>query len=78
MEFKEWLVKEKQYSDRASRDVQSRIKRTLTLINESKISDNTLSKLESNLEFNEISISVKSQLRRAVKLYQEYILSNNR
>ncbi len=74
MEFREWLMKEKQYSERASRDVQSRIKRALILAGENEISVDTLSKVESNLEFKGLSMSVKSQIRRAVKFYQEYFL----
>lgn len=73
MEFREWLMKEKQYSERASRDVQSRIKRALSLVNESEISCDTLSNVESTMEFTGLSMSVKSQIRRAIKLYQEYI-----
>lgn len=73
MEFREWLMKDKQYSDRASRDVQSRLKRALTLSEEKEITPETLTKIESNMEFKELSMSVKSQIRRAVKFYQEYL-----
>jgi len=74
MSFREWLVKEKQYSDRASRDVQSRLKRALALSGEEDVSAETLAKIESNMEFKGLSMSVKSQIRRAVKFYQEYLL----
>ncbi len=73
MEFREWLIKEKQYSERASRDVQSRLKRALLLSGEKEITSETLAKIEANTVFKELSLSVKSQIRRAVKLYQEYL-----
>lgn len=73
MEFREWLMKEKQYSDRASRDVQSRLKRALSLSGEKEITPETLTKIEANMEFKGLSMSVKSQIRRAVKFYQEFL-----
>lgn len=73
MEFREWLMKEKQYSDRASRDVQSRLKRALSLSGENEITSETLEKIEANTEFKGLSMSVKSQIRRAVKFNQEYL-----
>lgn len=73
MEFREWLMKEKQYSDRASRDVQSRLKRAISLSGEKDITSETLEKIESNTDFKRLSMSVKSQIRRAVKFHQEYI-----
>lgn len=73
MEFREWLMKEKQYSDRASRDVQSRLKRALSLSGEKEITSETLTKIEANTEFKGLSMSVKSQIRRAVKFNQEYL-----
>lgn len=77
MEFREWLMKEKQYSDRASRDVQSRLKRAISLSGEKDITPEILTKIEANTEFKGLSMSVKSQIRRAVKFYQEYIHLNN-
>lgn len=74
MEFKDWLMTEKNYSDRASRDVQSRIKRALAFTDEAEISPETLSKIETNTEFKGLSMSVKSQLRRGIRLYNEYKL----
>lgn len=73
MAFREWLIKEKQYSERASRDVQSRLKRALLLSGEKEITSETLAKIEANTVFKELSFSVKSQIRRAVKFYQEYL-----
>lgn len=73
MEFREWLMKEKQYSERSSRDVQSRLKRAMSLSGGEEVTPKTLARLEDNTEFRELSMSVKSQIRRAVKFYQEYL-----
>ena len=78
MEFREWLIKEKQYSDKSSRDVQSRLKRAVLLSGEKEITSEILAKLEANTAFKELSLSVKSQIRRAVKLYHEYLSINKR
>jgi hypothetical protein len=60
MEFREWLMKEKQYSDRASRDVKSRLKRALLLSGEKEITPETLTKIEYNMEFKSLSNSIKN------------------
>lgn len=70
--FSEWLVETKSLTERSSRDVVSRLKRVLVLINKSEITEDTLKMLEKNNEFQVLSMSVKSQLRRSVRLYFEY------
>ena len=70
--FSEWLVETKCLTERSSRDVVSRLKRVLVLINKSEITEDTLQMLENNNEFQVLSMSVKSQLRRSVRLYFEY------
>lgn len=72
MDFNLWLTSEKNYSDRAARDVQSRLKRALAFANHKIVSEETLPALEKNQEFRALSMSVKSQLRRAIRLYREY------
>ncbi len=72
MEFREWLMKEKNYSDRASRDVQSRLKRALGYAGDSSVCPDTMTKLEANSEFKGLSMSVKSQMRRAIRLHNEF------
>ena len=72
MEFREWLMKEKNYSDRASRDVQSRLKRALGYAGDESVCPGTMEKLEANAEFKGLSMSVKSQMRRAIRLHTEY------
>lgn len=70
--FSEWLVETKCLTERSSRDVVSRLKRVLALINKSEITEDTLNMLEKNSEFQLLTMSVKSQLRRSVRLYSEY------
>lgn len=70
--FSEWLVETKCLIERSSHDVVSRLKRVLVLINKSEIIEDTLNMLEKNNEFQVLSMSVKSQLRRSVRLYFEY------
>ena len=71
-EFMNWLSSEKGFSTRASRDVCSRLKRAQQFVNAKAPEDIIISELDKIVEFNELSFSVKSQLRRSVKLYAEY------
>lgn len=73
--FKKWLMKSKKYGKKAAQDVVSRLKRVRKIINidyslteENKV----LNKLAKTKEFNNLTMSVRSQLRRAVKLLCEY------
>ena len=73
--FIDWLKQEKNYTSRAASDVLSRIRRmkrfaAQTSELESQNHDNIIEKVES---FNNITKSIKSQLRRAQILYNEYI-----
>lgn len=72
MEFTQWLMNEKGFKDKAAHDVLSRLKRVQKLLNSEKIPDDVIAKLEANSEFKEISMCVRSQLRRSAKLYIEY------
>ena len=72
MSFEEWLIMEKTYSIKAARDVESRMKRVKSLIEKSEIDLDAIKELETKGAFNVLSVSVKSQLRRAVRLYCEY------
>lgn len=71
-EFKEWLIEKKQYTDASIKDIVSRLRRAnniLTFQNE----DVYLFKLNQCEEFQKVSISVKSQIRRSVRLYFQYL-----
>ena len=48
------------------------MKRVKSLIEKSEIDLDTIKELETKEKFNVLSVSVKSQLRRAVRLYCEY------
>lgn len=76
MEFVIWLEEEKKLSKKSAHDVQSRLGRALNIAKDKEATDQTLSVLENNVEFKGLSMSVKSQLRRAVRLYVEYKQAN--
>lgn len=78
MPFKEWLMKEKNYSNRTAGDVVSRVKRANTVYPITDMPINYyLSDLDETLEFESLSVNVKSQIRRAMKLYSEYLSEHN-
>lgn len=72
MDFKEWLITEKKYSERSSKDVLSRLRRVNALLKEDIIDNATLDKLINLEEFKSLSVSIRSQLKRAIKLNIEY------
>lgn len=73
-EFKQWLKIEKGLSARVIKDVLSRFKRGCSFINvDNKIPiDETLMLLERESEFICLTKSVKSQIRRALRLHHEF------
>ncbi|MBR1630128.1 MAG: hypothetical protein IJ679_12835 [Lachnospiraceae bacterium] len=73
-EFKRWLRSNTEYSDAVIGDTASRIKRADNILNWSD-TDTYLFYLEKEHEFEVLSVSVRSQLRRAVKLYAAYTAS---
>ncbi len=70
--FLTWLIHEKNMSVRAAKDSISRLKRVLRLISQDNTDSDTITKLNGNAEFQTLSMFIKSQLRRAVALYQEF------
>lgn len=72
MEFLEWLQSERGYSRVVAGDINSRLKRVRRVLHQDNISDKTISNLEANESFSDFSVNIKSQLRRAVRLYLEY------
>lgn len=72
VKFQIWLQNEKGMSIRSSRDVVSRVKRVQVMLNSDDVSANTLEELNSSEDFLKCSMFVKSQLRRAVALYNEF------
>lgn len=72
MDFITWLQEVKHMGKKSATDVQSRLNRALGIINQKTVSVETLDKIAKNDEFNSLSVSVKSQLRRSIRLYLEY------
>ncbi len=71
--FETWLIETKKYSRRAARDVVSRCKRSDKIYHcESHLDTYYLFMLQQQIEYQQLSSSVKSQLKRAVTLQLEY------
>lgn len=76
--FLNWLLGEKQLSQRAAKDVVSRSKRICKILNINEIGDSTVEMLNANKEFSEKSMFIKSQLRRACNLWNEFGRKNEK
>lgn len=74
-EFLEWLKTEKSMNIRSARDVVSRSKRILGLTKQEKIDDESMQKLLDSIEYHDFSSCIKSQLKRSITLYREFINS---
>lgn len=72
MDFREWLINKKDYSKRVSGDIVSRASRVKKMLNVNKIDINAIEKLEKLPEYENLSYVVKSQLKKAIKLYLEF------
>ena len=70
--YKNWLQNYKHISHKVAMDNVSRVKRALSILGEDNITLHSLENLEINDDFKSLSVSVKSQIRRAVKLFIEY------
>ena len=77
MLFCEWLEKEKGYTLKSSHDVASRLNRVRLLLNTDNVPNDAVLKMMQLESFKGLSMSVRSQLRRTVKLYLEYRESPN-
>lgn len=73
-DFRTWLFSNTKLNKKSTSDVISRLKRASQFIDifKTKDGDELLFKLGKKPKFNELGISVKSQLRRAVRLYKQY------
>ena len=72
--FKEWLKKNTEYSDAVIGDTISRMKRADSIL-EWNAADTYLFYLEQEQSFEILSVSVRSQIRKAVKLYSSYSMA---
>mgnify|MGYP006945592927 CR=1 FL=1 len=71
-EFKEWLFQKNKYTDASIKDIISRLRRANNILNFQK-EDIYLFRLNKCEEFQKASVSVKSQIRRSVRLYFQYL-----
>lgn len=72
-EFLVWLEDEKKMGTRSARDVVSRLKRVVGMLGTDVLDDASVLKLNELDAFDECSMYIKSQLRRSVNLYLEYL-----
>lgn len=76
-DMEQWLVQNKGFKKRSSQDVTCRIRRLNKLLpipnKNDKDYEYYIFHLEKNKKFLLLSVNVKSQLRRSIKLYDEYI-----
>lgn len=70
--FLEWLTTEKNMGTRSAKDVLSRCGRVNRMLNIEEIEESTFSLLLESSDFQSSSMFVKSQLKRAVSLYLEF------
>lgn len=71
-EFKKWLIGKERYTDASIKDIVSRLRRANNILS-FQSEDIYLFKLNQCEEFQKASVSVKSQIRRAVRLYFQYL-----
>jgi DNA (cytosine-5)-methyltransferase 1 len=73
--FNAWLERDNQFEVRSRKDVLCRLNRGISFLNVHFVDyplDEVLMLLDRNSRFNELSTSVKSQIRRAFRLYYRY------
>lgn len=76
--FKQWLEEHKGLKERSARDVTYRIKRVEKLDVDLEDSyEHIVENLDKNEDFNQYSTYVKPQIKRAIKLYKDFIQENN-
>lgn len=75
--FMDWLINVHNFSKRAASDTVSRVNRADKIYNITTIPDSLyLYNLQQSEEFNELSVSVRSQIKRAAVLYTDYLTAN--
>ena len=71
-DFSEWLRTQKGYSDRSISDVFSRLNRAHNLLPDHEVNQYLITDLEQLQEFNELTVTVRSQIRNAIRLKLAY------
>ena len=72
VEFKKWLDEKTNYTKATKSNIVSRLKRADGII-PIVVEDVYLFNLSNQPEFQNMSVSVKSQIRRAIRLYLEFM-----
>ena len=72
--FKVWLSRNTTLESKVINDTASRLKRVSSIvnINDQMSTNKVISNFESDEQYMSLSISVRSQLKRALRLYREY------
>lgn len=72
--FKVWLSRNTTLESKVINDTASRLKRVSSMvnINDQMSTNKVISNFESDEQYMSLSISVRSQLKRALRLYREY------
>ena len=73
--FRAWLVANKPYSDKVVSDIVSRMRRSDSILPWSTDEFYQI-RLERNETYASLSVSVRSQCKRAVKLYSDFVNSS--
>lgn len=78
-EFSSWLKSNKGFTHASAKDAASRLKRASSFCQLDWEADATsnVSLLNSSEAFQQLTVSVKSQLRRSVKLYGEFLAADH-
>lgn len=75
-DFYEWLLDEQHYSERSAKDVISRCKRAEAIVSNVGVPDAYyIFTLEQQPRFKELSVNVRSQIKRALKLKEAFVES---
>lgn len=75
VEFRKWLIENTNYSSATINDIVSRVKRADRILTWD-LKDTYMYYLENNEEFAQMTASVKSQIRLAVKYYTTFYSKN--
>lgn len=71
-EFENWLMTNKGMSERGSHDLSSRIRRVLKVLGEQEVDEKTFARLYVSDAFAQYTVNVRSQLKRAITLYNDF------
>ena len=71
--FINWLIEVKKYQKKTAHDIESRVNRVRKIVNNTDIKDdNMISALQQKEKYINLSSSVRCQLKKAMKLFNEY------